>query len=627
MDTSVIEYARAELNKYLELMGISADIELGLAEDMGAEIKVADPFYDDGIAISVKGGRGYIAGSNERSVLIGVYRLLYEWGARWVRPGKSGENIPKGCVARDLDIREVAAKRHRTVCIEGAITIENALDMIDWLPKMGFNSYYIQFVTPYDFFARWYNHQKNPYKEPEGFTVERANEYNRIMEREVKRRGLLLQSVGHGWTCAPFGVPDLGWGERDKSSLPEGYLDLCALVNGKRDLWRGVPLYTQLCYSNPYVRRRMVEAAVDYVKEHPQTNLLHFWLGDYFSNTCECEECTKMVYADYYVQMVNDITEELVKMGSQAKVIFCIGYDTLQPPRNIRIKNQDRAVLMFAPISRSFAESFPDRFNVKEIPEYGVNKCPIIFGKLASVDDNLAYLYKWEEIYGGDAVDFDYHLMWDHILDAGGEGIAKVLHQDIKNLGKLGMNGLISCQLQRNSFPTSVAMTVMARTLWDTEVDFDLVRRELYSSCFGKEWADVACKYFATLSRGFDIGAVRNIKEYDRAEFRANMAEAARAMEDMLPVIEERLANEDDPFLRRNWELLKLHYHAYSPVANGIVALLDGKTEEGNALRQQAIDFVWRNEDKMQAELDSMYFHRMINERIKIDSEAVFTGV
>lgn len=58
MDLSVIEYARAELIKYLKLMGISADIKLGVAEDMGVEIKVADPFYDDGVAISVKGGRG-----------------------------------------------------------------------------------------------------------------------------------------------------------------------------------------------------------------------------------------------------------------------------------------------------------------------------------------------------------------------------------------------------------------------------------------------------------------------------------------------------------------------------------------------------------------------------------------
>ena len=71
----------------------------------------------------------------------------------------------------------------------------------------------------------------------------------------------------------------------------------------------------------------------------------------------------------------------------------------------------------------------------------------------------------------------------------------------------------------------------------------------------------------------------------------------------------------------------KMKLYGFDYVDYAISGALDGKTEEGNALRQQAIDFVWKNEDKMQGELDSMYFHRMINERIKIDSEAVFTGV
>lgn len=123
-----------------------------------------------------------------------------------------------------------------------------------------------------------------------------------------------------------------------------------------------------------------------------------------------------------------------IKGETLGNVHFAINYLT----------NPDVKVLMFAPITRTFAEAFPDTFKVKQVPEYKTNK----FSMHADVDNNLSYLYAWEQVYDGDVVDFDYHLMWDHILDAGGEGIAKILHQDIRNFKALGINGFISCQLQ-----------------------------------------------------------------------------------------------------------------------------------------------------------------------------------
>ena len=50
---------------------------------------------DDAYHIDVTNGAGVIAGSNARSVLLGVYRFLHELGCRWVRPGTDGEIIPK----------------------------------------------------------------------------------------------------------------------------------------------------------------------------------------------------------------------------------------------------------------------------------------------------------------------------------------------------------------------------------------------------------------------------------------------------------------------------------------------------------------------------------------------------
>lgn len=108
MEYNVIGFAREELVKYLNILGVDADISLGFFGDFGVKLTVEDPFFDDAIAISVKDKKGYIAGSNERSVLIGVYRLLSEWGIGWVRPGKNGTHYPKTCDAHDVEILEAA---------------------------------------------------------------------------------------------------------------------------------------------------------------------------------------------------------------------------------------------------------------------------------------------------------------------------------------------------------------------------------------------------------------------------------------------------------------------------------------------------------------------------------------
>ncbi len=70
-------------------------------------------------------GRGFIAGTNERSVLIGIYHYLAEAGRRWVRHCVGGEFIPiKDIYDVSVKICERASYRHRGICIEGAKAME-----------------------------------------------------------------------------------------------------------------------------------------------------------------------------------------------------------------------------------------------------------------------------------------------------------------------------------------------------------------------------------------------------------------------------------------------------------------------------------------------------------------------
>ena len=616
----VIAFAKSELKKYFEKLNISAEIELGLFDEMGVGLKVKDPYFDDAVAISVTDKKGYIAGSNERSILIGVYRLLYEWGVRFVRPGKNGTSYPQKCDAHDVAVRECASKRHRTVCIEGAVTIENVKDMIDWLPKVGFNGYHIQFAQPLVFFERWFSHTENDYKEPESFDESIIDEYYDIMVSELKKRGLLVNTMGHGWTCTPFGVSDKGGYAQDESTFPQEYVDICALVNGKRRVWDNVPLKTQLCYSNPYVRRKMVDSVLEYVHTHPFADGVNFWLGDCYNNTCECPECTKGVYSDHYITIVNEITDQLVKEGLKTKIAICVYLNTVHPASLTKIRNQENVLLLFAPITRNFYEPLPNEYKIKEMAEYKTNGFKI----MRSVDENLAYLYNWKKTFAGDCVDFDYHLMWDYLLDAGGEQISRLIYEDMKSLDDLALSGYISCQNQRNAFPTSLAMTVMAKTLWDCNSDFEKMRHELYEASFGEECIDELCNYFATLSDAFDIGAIQGQKKVDRDQWRRKLENAIALMESFGNIIAEN-RNKGNECQKTSWGYLEHHRHAYIPIGKEIIAKLDGDEESAKKYFDTAIEYVMTHEDDIQPVFDTMFFSSIGKERITVTDEVVFS--
>ena len=147
---NTLQYANAELNKYSNLVfGEDCDIQL-INKSYG------HPF-DDEIEICVNGGKGVICGSNPRAVLIGVYKLFVELGCVFLRPGKDGEYLVKLPITKCTVYKSYKPEsRYRGVCSEGAISEQHLVDMIEWLPKVGMNSYFLQFVNGHLFFERWY---------------------------------------------------------------------------------------------------------------------------------------------------------------------------------------------------------------------------------------------------------------------------------------------------------------------------------------------------------------------------------------------------------------------------------------------------------------------------------------
>jgi hypothetical protein len=406
-----IAYAGAELGKYTDLMAAGSAkgvIELGLFEDCGVKQVPAlqDRALDDAIVVDVKNGSGFIAGSNPRSVLQGVYRFLGELGCRWVRPGASGEIIPgveteKMTVALD----ETASYRNRIICIEGAASVTNCIDIIDWMAKVGFNGFQMQFRDGYTFFDRWYSHEDNPElqrKEPIGREV--AQEFTGLIERELGKRGLLYHAVGHGWHAEAFGVPAVGW--MPNYNLPRDFLNHMALVKGQRTVNWERPTLTALCYSDPYVQKKMVDCIADYAQAHPNVDYLHVWLEDGDNSKCECDVCRQKRPADFYIQILNRLDQELKARKLDTRIVF-IGYsDLLWTPLHERLKDNTRFTFLYANSRHDYSRALnPADKSVPPLP-FRLNQMQ------PGCSDNeyvVSFLNDWERFFPGDRMIFEYY--------------------------------------------------------------------------------------------------------------------------------------------------------------------------------------------------------------------------
>ncbi len=531
----------------------------------------------DSIYIDVKNAAGVISGSNECSVLIAAYRFTYELGCRYLRPGKDGEKIPQKELTAEIltaNLSYTPSYYHRAICIEGSTSTEHVYNTIDWLAKVGMSGYFVQFFTPNVFFRRYY-----------GAHIVDAD-VDAMMEPlkdEITKRSLKYHAVGHGWTCEAFDISTTGWLEF-KGEIPEDMKDVIAMLDGKRELYHGIPANTNLCYSNPYAREKITDCFVNYCISHPEVKYLHFWLADEANNQCECENCRDTLPSDYYVMMLNDIDRKLTEAGVDTKVVCLIYNELLYAPVEGKLNNPERFTLMFAPITRSYSHSYgeidPDK--KVEITPYERNK----MNPPASVEINVSMLKNWQPQGIPDSFVFDYHLMWDHHTDPGYYYVAKTLHSDMANLGKLGVDGMVSCQLQRVALPTGLPQYAMAAALWDKTCSFEDVAREYFTAAFGIYGGDVE-KYLSALSDLFDPEFVRHekVKAADTV-----IADYTKAKEVINEFKEEFI--DKNICLSADWKYLDVHAELCLKLADVYIKIYEGKAEDAEAIFEKLKKYV-----------------------------------
>jgi hypothetical protein len=602
----------------------SRGLYLGLLSDLGIASRTGTSKWDDRVYVEASNLAGVIAGSNARSVLMAVYRFLEQAGCRWIRPGEHGEFIPRRDMSEvTVKLDETPSYRYRGMCIEGAVSYENVMESIDWAPKVGMNSFFLEFIVPYTFFDRWYRHLNNPYKDPEALTVEQVIAFRQRLEHGIKKRGLLYHAVGHGWTCEPFGIEGLGWDPKGYS-ISEEVARYLAEIDGRRAIWRGIPLDTQLCFSNAQARRTVVDYAVRYVQENGAIDVLHVWLADSSNNHCECPNCRDTLPAGFYVELLNEMDAAFTANGIECRIAFIAYLDLLWAPQRARFNNPDRFVLLFAPISRTYSRPY-------DVDTAGVTLAPYRRNRLAfpsDITENLAYLERWQEIFAGDAFTYEYYFMWDHYFDPPYYETARVIHEDVRRLKLVGLNGMISDQTQRAFFPTGFGMYVLAKTLWDDSVSFDDLAEAYFKDAFGPEAGEQVRETIARLSNLFDPPYLRGdvvdgIEISEKGDSHTwilhsgqpvlsrqaahKLGQIPTELDALQPVI-ERNEGQKDACRAQSWEYLALFVEMARMLALAFKARAEGNRSAARAQWEALADFVQRNEDAVQPVLDVFEF-------------------
>lgn len=609
-----IRFAAGELKRCLEIMtGESLDIRpyvtfpdtreaaiwIGEASDFNNPIPSNN--LDDEILVTQNYGVCMITGSNPRSVLFAVYELLERFGARWVGPGREGEYLPEAKLDNiiKIDIHHRASYRHRGVCIEGAPSVKHALDLIDWMAKKRMNTFFLQFKTSMYFWRLWYNHSYNErFLKPVDIDESVSLEMDDQVIKALEKRGLILHRVGHGWTAESIGLKGLGWYRFD-GEVTSQQKELMAELNGERGLFYGIPINTELCYSDNQAFEGLVNHVVEYAGEHPEVDCLHFWLSDAPNNWCECPDCIKLSQSDHYVRLVKAVSKRLKERNIGTRIVFLCYTNTLSAPKTEKIEaDMDNVIFMFAPISRCYIHHL-----MYKDCESGAVDGGWELNKIKPPRTNAEFveiLRKWQERYDGDSFIFDYYL-WRPLHDyLNPLGLAQIIHRDMKDLKQLGLNGHVSCQVLRCFYPIGLIMDVMAETLWDRDVQFsDIISKHL-KAVFADE-TDMVQRYLEELNE------ILSPESGHAGTLRSGNAERIQSLIAILDKWEPYVSYlSDSAGNNKRYSYNLLHYHRLLRFrALSSFHEAKGESEKASACIDEMIEYLKRTERRTHRYLDT----------------------
>lgn len=628
-----VDFAAEELKKYLRMMmprsgeipitcetSAQDSFRLALMADIGMDMSDAeDSTVDDIVYIDTDSHGGIIAGSNPGALLIAVYRYLRFCGCRWLFPGVDGEWIPIIETLPRVKYRKLADHRYRGQCNEGAEYQPNMIESIDFSPKIGLNTYMLEFDNPYVYYSFYYNHVHNTVCDPEPVDPDTVLQWKRQCETEIKKRGLRYHDMGHGWTAEPFGISSTGgWSAEGEDNVPSESRPYLAMINGKRGLYGGVPLNTNICLSNPEARSIMAKYIADYAQVQNNVDYLHIWQADNHNNHCECDECRKRDISDWYVILLNDIDAELTKRHLDTHLVFIVYYDTFWPPLKERLNNKKRYSMLYAPITRLYTETYEEEPDLSKIVPYHRNHNLLPKG----MAESLGYLKKWKEVWDGDCFCYEYHFWRHQYFDPSGLYLAQLLHHDIAGLRKHGLHGIVEDGSQRSFFPNGFAFYLYGETLFDADVKFEDLLEDYFTHAYGFDW-QLVVDFLTRIHDRIDYAYLAGLKSADgekgpyyAPEYVRKAKEIPSIVSAFKPIVERNL-HQKKRSSAVSWQILKYDLEYLNGLADIVISLCVGDYELARMAKDRLKDKFSKYEVFIQRHYDHFLAGSVMEELVR----------
>ena len=616
----VIDFAAEELKKYLRMMmphggdiqicyesGATDGFRLGLLEDFGLPFEGEDPVLDDVIHVDTDENGGILAGSNLRSVLFAVYRMLRENGCRWLYPGVDGDYVPLKDIGA-VKYHKMADHRFRGHCNEGSESQQAMLDTIDYYAKLELNVYMLEFFVPFYYYDNYYSHKGNQrYRTPEPVSQDQIVQWKRQCEVEIAKRGLQFHDIGHGWCCEPFGFKGTdGFKSTEGLVITDEQRQYLAMVDGKRKFHLDWTTYTNVCMSNPKVRKIMVDAIVEHAEKNTNVDYLHVWLADGRMNHCECDECQKMRPSDWYMMIMNELDEALTDKGLDTRIVFIAYVDTLFAAQTVKVKNPKRFSLLYAPIFRSYSSSITEDAVIPEPAPYVRNNWQMP----KAPEEALAFLKAWQKVFPGPCFSYEYHYWRYQFYDPGLMTVSRRIYEDIRSLKYCGLDGYVEDGSQRSFFPNGFHMYIYAETLMNRDCDYDAVLEDYFSHIYGDSWKAVR-SYLTRVSEAFDFRFLTGDGSEDSAKGDYYSLTAAKQMEKVKGIAAQGRAIAKDhrvmPDRPKTISMRLLELHA--EYIEGVAAFMIEKAKGNDHLAYEMFTEFFLEYGRHEFEIERYYDH------------------
>jgi hypothetical protein len=287
--------------------------------------------------------------------------------------------------------------------------------------------------------------------------------------------------------------------------------------------------------------------------------------------------------------------------------------NTMWPPSKVPPAGLgDNIIFMFAPIARCYAHSILDKRCAAKPVLAPWPRNQVVRPRANT--DYAAMLRAWQRYLpaGTDAFVFDYHFWWSVAKDFLSADFAGMLRDDVRQYHDAGVNGMLACQTQRNTFPTGLPQVAMGAYLWSADATAEGVATDYLAAAFGPDAALVG-DFLRTLTEA--TGACGHGNTYWLSLPKRRVRTVRRVLRTFLPHIRVALAGAAHPVWKRSLKLL-LFFVQYQQKLWRAFAARANDNPDAPAFIQETIAFLTRAEKQLHPWMDTPYYVRILRDEL-----------